>query len=139
MEGIFEIVLVNAQHMKAVPGRKTDTKDAEWIADLLQHGLLKASFLPPQAQRDLRDLTRYRSSLKQERTQHVNRVHKLLEETNIKLSSIFADLMCKTGRAILEALADGEKSLERLADLALRWAPHKRDALVPALTGCMRI
>jgi transposase len=91
MEGLFEIVLVNAQHMKAVPGRKTDTKDAEWIADLLQHGLLKASFIPPQPQRDLRDLTRYRSSLKQERTQHVNRVHKLLEETNIKLSSIFAE------------------------------------------------
>jgi transposase len=74
MEGLFEMVLVNAQHMKAVPGRKTDTKDAEWIADLLQHGLLKACFIPPQAQRDLRDLTRYRSSLKQERTQHVNRV-----------------------------------------------------------------
>jgi transposase len=94
MEGLFEIVLVNAQHMKAVPGRKTDTKDAEWIADLLQHGLLKASFIPPQPQRDLRDLTRYRSSLKQERTRHVNRVHKLLEETNIKLSSVFADMTC---------------------------------------------
>ncbi|HEX4207620.1 MAG TPA: transposase [Ktedonobacteraceae bacterium] len=91
MEGLFEIVLVNAQHMKAVPGRKTDTKDAEWIADLLQHGLLKASFIPPQPQRDLRDLTRYRSSLKQERTRHVNRICKLLEETTIKLSSIFAD------------------------------------------------
>jgi len=138
MEGLFEIVLVNAQHMKAVPGRKTDTKDAEWIADLLQHGLLKASFIPPQPQRDLRDLTRYRSSLKQERTQHVNRIHKLLEETNIKLSSIFADMMCKTGRAILDALARGESNPEALADLALLWAPHKRDALVPALTGCMR-
>jgi transposase len=99
MEGLFEMVLVNAQHMKAVPGRKTDTKDAEWIADLLQHGLLKASFIPPQPQRDLRDLTRYRTNLKQERTRHVNRIHKLLEETNIKLSSIFGDLMCQTGRA----------------------------------------
>jgi transposase len=138
MEGLFEIVLVNAQHMKAVPGRKTDTKDAEWIADLLQHGLLKASFIPPQPQRDLRDLTRYRSSLKQERTRHVNRVHKLLEETNIKLSSVFADMMCKTGRAILHALARGEANPEVLADLALQWAPEKRDALVPALTGCMR-
>lgn len=138
MEGLFQIVLVNAQHMKAVPGRKTDTKDAEWIADLLQHGLLKASFIPPQPQRDLRDLTRYRSSLKQERTQHVNRVHKLLEETNIKLSSIFADLMCKTGRAILQALASGEENPQVLADLALVWAPHKRDALVPALQGGMR-
>jgi transposase len=77
MEGLFEIVLVTAQHMKAVPGRKTDAKDAEWMADLLQHGLLKASFIPPQPQRDLRDLTRYRSSLKQERTRHVNRIHKL--------------------------------------------------------------
>jgi transposase len=138
MEGLFEIVLVNAQHMKAVPGRKTDSKDAEWIADLLQHGLLKASFIPPQPQRDLRDLTRYRSRLKGERTQHVNRVHKLLEETNIKLSSIFGDMMCKTGRAILSALARGEENPEVLADLALRWAPHKRDALVPALQGCMR-
>jgi transposase len=138
MEGLFEIVLVNAQHMKAVPGRKTDTKDAEWIADLLQHGLLKASFIPPQPQRDLRDLTRYRSSLKQERTRHVNRVHKLLEETNIKLSSIFADLLCKTGRCILHALARGEANPEVLADLALQWASEKRDALVPALQGCMR-
>ncbi len=138
MEGLFEIVLVNAQHMKAVPGRKTDTKDAKWIADLLAHGLLKASFIPPQPQRDLRDLTRYRSSLKQERTRHVNRVHKLLEETNIKLSSVFADMMCKTGRAILHALARGEANPEVLADLALVWAPEKRDALVPALTGCMR-
>ena len=138
MEGLFEIVLVNAQHMKAVPGRKTDAKDAEWIADLLQHGLLKASFIPPRPQRDLRDLTRYRTSLKQERTQHVNRVHKLLEETNIKLSSIFADLMCKTGRAILHALARGEENPEVLADLSLFWTPHKRDALVPALRGCMR-
>ncbi|GHO64225.1 hypothetical protein KSC_031170 [Ktedonobacter sp. SOSP1-52] len=103
MEGLFEIVLVNAQHMKAVPGRKTDAKDAQWIADLLQHGLLKASFIPPQPQRDLRDLTRYRSSLKQERTRYVNRIHTLLEETNIKLSSIFADMMCKTGRDILHA------------------------------------
>ncbi len=138
MEGLFEIVLVNAQHMKAVPGRKTDTKDAEWIADLLSHGLLKASFIPPQPQRDLRDLTRYRTSLKQERTRHVNRIHKLLEETNLKLSSVFGDLMCKTGRAILHELAAGEANPEVLADLALLRAPHKRDALVPALQGCMR-
>lgn len=138
MEGLFEMVLVNAQHMKAVPGRKTDMKDAQWIADLLQHGLLKASFIPPQPQRDLRDLTRYRSSLKQERTRHVNRIHKLLEETNIKLSSIFADMMCKTGRDILHALAAGEIRPEVLADLALLRVPHKRDALVPALQGCMR-
>lgn len=138
MEGLFEVVPFCAQHMKAVPGRKTDTKDAEWIADLLSHGLLKASFIPPQIQRDLRDLTRYRTSLKQERTRHVNRVHKLLEETNIKLSSIFADLMCKTGRVILHALADGEGKPEVLADLALLRAPQKRNALVPALQGCMR-
>lgn len=138
MEGIFEIVLVNAQHMKAVPGRKTDAKDAQWIADLLQHGLLTASFIPPQPQRDLRDLTRYRTSLKQERTRHVNRIHKLLEETNLKLSSVFGDLMGQTGRAILHALAAGEQKPEVLADLALVRAPHKRDALVPALQGCMR-
>ncbi|GHO47527.1 IS110 family transposase [Ktedonospora formicarum] len=105
---------------------------------MLQHGLLKASFIPPQPQRDLRDLTRYRSNLKQERTRHVNRIHKLLEETNIKLSSIFADMMCKTGRDILHALAAGEARPEVLADLALRRIPSKRDALVPALQGCMR-
>jgi transposase len=138
MEGLFEVVLVNAQHMKAVPGHKTDTKDAQWIAELLQHGLLKASFIPPQPQRDLRDLTRYRSSLKQERTRHINRIHKLLEETNIKLSSVFADMMCKTGRVILHALADGEQNPEVLADLALLRAPGKREALLPALQGCMR-
>jgi transposase len=110
----------------------------QWIADLLQHGLLKASFIPPQPQRDLRDLTRYRSSLKQERTRHINRVHKLLEETNLKLSSVFADVMCKTGRAILHALAQGESRPEVLADLALHRVPGKRDALVPALQGCLR-
>ncbi len=129
---------MNAQHMKAVPGRKTHTKDAEWIADLPSHGLLKASFIPPQPQRDLRDLTRYRTNLKQERTRHINRIHKLLEETNIKLSSIFADLMCKTGRDILQALAGGETNPDRLADLALVRVAHKRDVLVPALQGCLR-
>src|SRR5437899_4517118 len=98
MEGRLDVVVVNAQHMKAVPGRKTDIKDAEWIAELLQHGLLKASFIPLRPQRELRDLTRYRLTLSQERTRLVNRLHKLLDEANLKLSSVLADLLCKTGR-----------------------------------------
>jgi transposase len=98
----------------------------------------KASFIPLQPQRDLRDSPRYCSSLKQERTRPVNRVHKLLEETNLKLSSVFADVMCKTGRATLHVLAQGEIRSEVLSDLALLRAPGKRDALVPALQGCLR-
>src|SRR5438876_2223825 len=96
LEGHLELLVVNAQHMKAVPGRKTDIKDAEWIAELLQHGLLKASFIPLRPQRELRDLTRYRLTLSQERTRLVNRLHKLLEEANLKLSSVLADMLCKT-------------------------------------------
>ncbi len=88
LESLFEVVLVNAQHLKAVPGRKTDLKDAEWLADLLQHGLLKGSFIPPAPQGQLRELTRYRSSLVGERARLVNRIHKVLEDTNIKLASV---------------------------------------------------
>src|SRR5258708_12016135 len=92
LEGYFEIVLVNAQHMKAVPGRKTDVKDAEWIADLLQHGLLKASFIPSSEQQAVRDLTRTRTRLIQERNRLVNRVQKLLADANIKLASLVSDV-----------------------------------------------
>src|SRR6202040_1563434 len=102
MEGLFEIVLVNAQHMKAVPGRKTDTKDAEWIADLLQHGLLKASFIPSSEQQAVRDLTRTRMRLIQERTRLINRIQKVLEDANIKLASVVTDIMGMTGQAILK-------------------------------------
>jgi transposase len=139
MEGIFQIVLVNAQHMKAVPGRKTDTKDAEWIADLLQHGLRKARHLSlpkPSASCAISPASAAASSRNEPAMSTAST--RVLEETNIKLSSIFADLMCKTGRDILHALADGEANPQVLADLALLRAAHKRDALVPALQGCMR-
>src|SRR5438270_11729394 len=96
LEGEMELLLVNAQHIKAVPGRKTDIKDAEWIADLLQHGLLQASFVPPRSQRELRELTRYRSSLVADRARLVNRIHKVLEDTNIKLTSLVTDITGKS-------------------------------------------
>ncbi len=104
LEGLFIVILVNAQHMKAVPGRKTDAKDSEWIAELLRHGLLKASFIPPQPIRDLRDLLRYRKTLVYERSQEVNRLHKLLETANIKLASVASDILGKSGRRMLDCL-----------------------------------
>lgn len=104
----MELLLVNAQHIKAVPGRKTDIKDAEWIADLLQHGLLRASFVPPRSQRELRELTRYRSTIVAERARLVNRLQKVLEDTNLKLTSVITDITGKSGRAILQAMLQGE-------------------------------
>ena len=101
LEGTCEVLLVNAQHVKAVPGRKTDVKDAAWLAELLQHGLLRASFIPPMAQRELRDLTRYRSTFIQERVTLINRVQKLLEDANIKLAAVASDIMGVSGRAML--------------------------------------
>src|SRR5579875_1882407 len=97
------IILVNAQHMKAVPGRKTDIKDSEWIADLLRHGLLKASFIPPAPVREWRDLTRYRKTLIQERSQEINRLQKGLETANVKLASVVSDVLGKSGQAMLDA------------------------------------
>lgn len=96
LEGLFELLVVNAQHIKAVPGRKTDVKDAEWIAELLRHGLLRGSFVPPRPQRQLRDLTRHRSTLVQERARVINRLQMVLEDANIKLASVVTD---KIGRA----------------------------------------
>src|SRR5437899_11660152 len=101
LEGQFELLLANAQHIKRVPGRKTDVQDAEWIADLLRHGLLTASFVPDQAQRELRELTRYRLALVRERSREVQRVQKTLEGANIKLGSVATDSMGKSGREIL--------------------------------------
>src|SRR5216110_3403213 len=111
LEGQFEVLLVNAQHIKAVPGRKTDQKDSEWIADLLQHGLLRGSFVPPQPTRELRDLTRYRVSLVQEINRIANRIQKVLEDANIKLASVATDALGASGRAILEAMLAGERPL----------------------------
>ncbi len=115
LENEFTMLVVNAAHIKAVPGRKTDVKDAEWIAELLQHGLLRASFIPDRAQRELRELTRYRRSLVPERNRAANRVQKLLEGANIKLASVATDVLGVSGRAMLTALAAGETDLDMLA------------------------
>ena len=112
----MELLVVNARHVKAVPGRKTDVKDAEWLAELLQHGLLKASFIPPAPVRELRDLTRYRKTLVQERAQEVNRLHKVVETANVKLTAVATDVLGKSGRAMLEALVKGATDPEILAE-----------------------
>ncbi len=135
LEGEFEIVLVNAQHMKAVPGRKTDIKDADGIADLLQHGLLKASFIPSSEHQAVRDLTRTRMRLLQERTRLINRIHKVLEDANLKLASVGTDIMGVTGLAILTALLAGEEEPEHLARLARGSLIRKQDQLPAALEG----
>lgn len=109
LEGQFEVLLVNAQHVKAVPGRKTDQKDSEWIADLLQHGLLQASFVPPTPIRELRDLTRYRASLAQEINRIANRIQKVLEDANVKLASVATNALGVSGRVMLEAIIGGEQ------------------------------
>ena len=135
LENNFEVLLVNAQHIKAVPGRKTDVKDAEWIAELLRHGLLKASFVPPLGQRELRELTRYRSTFVRTRATLVNRVHKLLEGANIKLTSVASDVLGVSGRAMLEAIVAGQSSAAEMAELARGRMRDKRDLLTNALEG----
>ena len=138
LEEELELLLVNAQHIKAVPGRKTDTKDAEWIADLLQHGLLRASFVPPRPQRELREVTRYRSKLVAERARLVNRIQKVLEDSNVKLASVATDITGVSGRAILRALLDGEDDPVVLAELARGRLRSKRDELTQAVQGTLR-
>jgi transposase len=131
-------IVVNAQHLKAVPGRKTDVKDAEWIAECMQVGLLRGSYIPERSQRELRELVRHRRSLIQERSQAVNRIKKLLEGANIKLSSVISDLTGATGKAILEGLAAGAVEPQSLANLRkgnLRASPEQ---LAAALQGVMR-
>jgi transposase len=135
LEGTFEVLLVNARHVNAVPGRKTDVKDAAWLAELLQHGLLRASFIPPVAQRELRDLTRYRSSFIRERVTLINRVQKLLEDANIKLAAVASDIMGVSGRAMLAALLAGRTDPQALADLAKGRLRAKRELLAQALDG----
>jgi transposase len=135
LEGTFEVLLVNAQHVKAVPGRKTDVKDAAWLAELLQHGLLRASFIPPVAQRELRDLTRYRGTFIRERVTLINRVQKLLEDANIKLAAVASDIMGVSGRAMLAALLAGHTDPQALADLAKGRLRAKREVLAQALDG----
>lgn len=135
LENNFEVLLVNAQHIKAVPGRKTDVKDAEWIAELLRHGLLKASFVPPLGQRELRELTRYRGTFVKERASLVNRLQKVLESANIKLASVATDITGVSGRAILQALLEGQSSPEQMAELAQGRMREKRELLAKALQG----
>ncbi|RKO65486.1 IS110 family transposase [Desulfofundulus salinus] len=128
-------LVVNARDIKNVPGRKTDVKDAEWIADLLRHGLLRGSFIPSRGQRELRELVRYRRSLVEEQSREANRIQKLLEGANIKLGDVVTDVLGKTGREILECLVKGETDPEKLAGLARGRLKKKRDQLVEALVG----
>jgi transposase len=135
LEGQFEVLLVNAQHIKAVPGRKTDQKDSEWIADLLQHGLLRGSFVPPRPTRELRDLTRYRVSLAQECNRIANRIQKILEDANIKLASVATDALGASGRAMLEAIIAGQQDSEQLAEMSKGLLRNKIPELRLALEG----
>jgi transposase len=129
------IVLVNATHMHAVPGRKTDVKDSEWIADLLRHGLLQPSFIPPTPIRELRELTRYRKTLVQERADLVNRRQKVLETANLKLAAVATDVLGKSGRAMLAAIIAGEGAAAALAELARGRLRAKLPELRRALEG----
>lgn len=138
LEGILEVWVVNAQHIKTVPGRKTDVKDAEWIADLLQHGLLRQSFIPDEPMRELRELVRYRKSLTQQRVAEVNRVQKVLEGANIKLASVATDIMGVSGRAILSAIIAGQADSQTMADLAKGRLRQKLPELQHALSGRVR-
>jgi transposase len=138
LEGDFELVLANAQHIRNVPGRKTDVNDATWIADLLAHGLIRSSFVPPAVIQELRDLTRTRKQLVREVAQHNLRIQKTLEDANLKLGSVLADILGKSGRAILSAIIAGESDPEKLADLAFGTAKRRRAELVESLHGRIR-
>src|SRR5256712_6913988 len=135
LEGRFELVLANAMYVKNIPGRKSDVKDAVWISDLLAHGLLRGSFVPPAAIQELRDLTRTRKQLVREIARHTQRIQKTLEDANIKLTEAISDILGATGRAILRALIDGETDPERLADLTKGRLKASRSQLVEVLHG----
>ena len=137
LEGSFELALANAGHIKAVPGRKTDVKDAEWIADLLRHGLIRGSFVPDRVHRELRELSRYRTSLIQERTAEVNRVQKVLEGANIKLGNVASDVMGVSARAMLEMLVAGSTNAAQMAELAKGSLRSKLPELEQALQGVL--
>jgi transposase len=135
LEDGFAVILVNAKHVQKVPGRKTDASDAEWLAELMLHGLLKASFIPPKPQRELRELTRYRTTVVRERVRIINRVEKLLESTNIKLSSVVTDVMGVSARAMLTELAAGATDPQAMAELAKGRLRNKTKELEAALVG----
>ena len=138
LEGQFELMLVNPQHVKAIPGRKTDAKDCEWLADLLQHGLVRGSFVPATEIQDLRDLTRYRVELTQAQNRVANRIQKVLEQANIKLSSVASDTLGVSGQLMIEAIIAGEQEPDRLAKLARGRLRSRIPDLHSALTGRVR-
>jgi transposase len=135
LEGSFELVLANAMHIKNVPGRKTDVNDATWIADLLAHGLIRGSFVPPAPVQDLRMLTRTRKQLVRERASHVQRVDKILQDANLKLGSVLTDIMGQSGRAILDAIVKGETDPAKLVLLVTKRVKASRDKITEALRG----
>jgi transposase len=135
LDGSFELILANAKHVKNVPGRKSDVSDAQWLADLVAHGLIRASFVPPAPVQQLRDLTRTRKQLVREVSQHINRIQKVLEDANIKLSSVVTDIMGKSGRQILDAIIEGKKNPEQLAALADVRVKKTKQELTEALRG----
>lgn len=138
LEDSFELVLANARDVKNVPGRKSDVKDADWISDLLAHGLIRSSFVPPEPIMELRDLTRTRKQLVRERGRHVQRIQKVLEDANVKLSSVVSDVTGLSGRKILVALIEGESDPDRLAELGSVWLKASKDELRAALHGFVR-
>ena len=138
LEPCFELLLVNARHVKHLPGRKTDVKDSEWLAQLLEHGLLRGSFIPPAPIRDLRDLTRRRKALSRDRGKEITRVAKTLELANVKLGSVVSDIMGVAGRAILKAMIEGEEDPQILAGLARGSLCRKRKELAEVVPGLMR-
>ncbi len=135
LEGVLEVVLVNARHVKAVPGRKTDVRDCEWLADLLRHGLLKASLIPPLEIRELRELTRYRQTLVREQAAVANRVPRIIESGNIKLGQVASNALGVSGRLMLRALCAGETDGVKLAALARGHLKQKEAELQRALSG----
>ena len=135
LEGRLDLMLVNARHVKQVPGRKTDVKDCDWLCQLLEHGLLEASFVPDRPQRELRDLTRQRSQLLGDRARVVNRLQKVLEDANVKPASVATDITGRSGRAILDALVEGVMSPEQMAELVHRKMEAKKPLLREALAG----
>src|SRR5215210_7341277 len=135
LEAAVKVILVNARDVKAVPGRKTDVRDCEWLADLLRHGLLRASFIPPAHIRELRELTRHRQTLVKEHTAPANRIQKLIESANIKLGQVATDVLGVSGRLMLRALADCEEDVERLVELARGSLKGKKPELRRALTS----
>lgn len=138
LQGSFELILANAGAIRNLPGRKTDVSDAMWIADLLAHGLIRGSFVPPQPVQELRDLTRSRTQLRRELARHTQRIQKTLEDANLKLTGLISDVLGVTGRAILEALIAGETDLEALASLRRGSIKASREDLTEALRGSVR-